>query len=116
MIAACIVLLYVSYAIPIASFLYRGRENILKGPFFLPRIGLFANIITVAWTLFTIVMYSLPYMRPVQAGNMNYVSVVYAVVAAIMACDWVCRGRKSFRGEGERRLVAEQVVGGMGRA
>jgi choline transport protein len=33
---------------------------------------------------------------------MNYVSVVYAVVAALVAVDYFVRGKKSFRGASER--------------
>lgn len=64
MVAACIVLLYVSYAIPIIALLIRGRNNIRHGPFWLGPIGLFANYVLLAWTLFTIIMYSFPYYYP----------------------------------------------------
>ena len=103
MITACIVMLYISYAIPVICLLIRGRSNIKHGPFWLGSFGLFANYVLLAWTLFTIVMYSFPYVYPVTAGSMNYVSVVYAVVIIIIAIDWVLRGRKSFRGAGERK-------------
>lgn len=110
MITACIVLLYVSYAIPVICLLVRGRSNIKHGPFWLGSFGLFANCVLLAWTLFTIIMYSFPYVYPVTAGSMNYVSVVYAVVIIIIAIDWVLRGRKSFRGVGERRNDLTVVV------
>ncbi|KAF2639289.1 choline transport protein-like protein [Massarina eburnea CBS 473.64] len=113
MITACIVLLYLSYSIPVACLLIRGRSTLKPGPFFLGPIGLFANIVTLCWTLFTLVMYSFPYAQPVSAGNMNYVSVVYAVVVCIMAVDWVFRGRKSFRGVGERKGDVEVVLHGV---
>ncbi|KAH7090510.1 choline transport protein [Paraphoma chrysanthemicola] len=102
MITACIVLLYLSYAIPVICLLIRGRSNIKPGPFWLGSIGLFSNIVLLMWTLFTLVMYSFPYAKPVAASNMNYVCVVYAVVTLITGLDWVFRGRKSFRGVGER--------------
>jgi choline transport protein len=55
-------------------------------------------------------MYSFPYVMPVTAGTMNYVSAVYAVVFIIIAVDWVLRGRKSFRGVGERKSDVTDVV------
>ncbi len=76
MVTATIVLLYLSYAVPIASLVFvRGRNNICRGPFWLGNIGLVANIVVLGWTAFTLVMYSFPYKMPVAAGNMNYVSV-----------------------------------------
>jgi|TARA_R110002003_G_scaffold9_2_gene348 choline transport protein len=71
MITACIVLLYLSYAIPVICLLIRGRSNIKPGPFWLGKIGLFSNIVLLMWTLFTLVMYSFPYAKPVAASNMN---------------------------------------------
>ncbi|KAF1977729.1 amino acid transporter [Bimuria novae-zelandiae CBS 107.79] len=110
MITACIVLLYISYAIPVICLLVRGRSNIKHGPFWLGPIGLVSNYVLLAWTLFTFVMYSFPYVYPVEAGTMNYVSAVYAVVIIIIAVDWTLRGRKSFRGVGERKSDVSEVV------
>ncbi|PWY86488.1 amino acid transporter [Aspergillus sclerotioniger CBS 115572] len=98
MVTACISLLYISYSIPVICLLYRGRDNIKHGPFWLGKWGLFANIVTLAWTLFCLVMYSFPASMPVTTGNMNYVSAVYGVVVFIILCDWFVRGRRSFRG------------------
>lgn len=110
MITACIVLLYISYAIPVVCLLVRGRSNIKHGPFWLGPIGHVANYVLLIWTLFTLIMYSFPYVMPVTAGTMNYVSAVYAVVFIIIAVDWVLRGRKSFRGVGERKSDVTEVV------
>lgn len=110
MITACIVLLYFSYSIPVLCLLLRGRSTLVPGPFFLGPIGLFANIVTLCWTLFTLIMYSFPYAKPVAPGNMNYVSLVYAVVVIIIGVDWTVRGRKTFRGVGERMGGVETVL------
>lgn len=110
MVTACIVLLYVSYAIPVICLLTRGRSNIPHGPFWLGPFGLLSNIVLLAWTLFTIVMYSFPYYKPVTAGTMNYVSAVYGVVVIIIAVDWLVRGKRSYRGQATRHMEAEEVV------
>ncbi|ORY12346.1 choline transport protein [Clohesyomyces aquaticus] len=110
MITACIVLLYISYAIPIICLLIKGRSNIKPGPFWLGKFGLVANCVLLIWTLFTLIMYSFPYAKPVKASNMNYVSAVYGVVTMIMAVDWLVRGRKSFRGVGERKSDVTEVL------
>ncbi|EAS27491.2 amino acid permease [Coccidioides immitis RS] len=107
MVTACIVLLYVSYAVPIICLLIRGRNNIKHGPFWLGKIGLAANIIVLSWTLFTIVIFSFPSVYPVEIGNMNYVSVVYAVVIILIVIDWFLRGKREFRGQSMRHNEAE---------
>jgi choline transport protein len=38
------------------------------------------------------------------------VCVVYAVIASITGLDYVFRGRKSFRGVGERKADVERIV------
>jgi choline transport protein len=69
MATACIVLLYVSYIIPVICLLVRGRNNIEHGPFWLGPIGLASNIILLLWTLFTIIMYSFPAVQPVTPAS-----------------------------------------------
>ena len=69
MVTACIVLLYISYAIPVVCLLYRGRDNIRHGPFWMGPLGYFSNIVLLLWTLFTLVMYSFPPVQPVTAGS-----------------------------------------------
>ncbi|KAK5689613.1 choline transporter [Elasticomyces elasticus] len=97
MVTATIVLLYISYAVPIYSLLFvRGRNNIRHGPFWLGKIGMVANVVVLCWTVFTLVMYSFPYTMPVAPENMNYVSAVYFAVSVIVAADWIFRGRKEY--------------------
>ncbi|MCJ1250382.1 hypothetical protein MMC30_007609 [Trapelia coarctata] len=112
MVIACIVLLYISYAIPITCLLIRGRNNIPHGPFWMGSIGLFSNIVLLAWTAFTFIMYSFPSVYPVLANNMNYVSAVYFVVVTIMLVDWFARGRTHYRGQQKRWEEAEILAEG----
>lgn len=131
MVTACIVLLYISYAIPIVCLLVRGRNNIRHGPFWLGPIGLFSNIVLLLWTVFTLVMYSFPPVFPVLAGSkyplllmarqrtqcadsqppdMNYVSAVYGVVVIIIVVDWFVRGKTHYRGQTLRHEEASHVL------
>lgn len=34
---------------------------------------------------------------------MNYVSAVYAVVVLIITIDWLVRGKREYRGQGDRK-------------
>jgi choline transport protein len=83
MVTASIVLLYVSYAIPVICLLLRGRETIRHGPFWLKRFGFFSNIILLFWTLFTVIMYSFPALMPVTAGSMFYVPYLKPVILSL---------------------------------
>ncbi|EUC34808.1 hypothetical protein COCCADRAFT_35627 [Bipolaris zeicola 26-R-13] len=111
MIAACIVLLYLSYAIPVICLLLRGRNNIDHGPFWLGPWGAVANVVLLVWTLFTLVMYSFPYAKPVKPGNMNYVSVVYVIVASFAGVYWLVSARKDFSTVEERKVEVLQGRG-----
>jgi choline transport protein len=68
MVTACIVLLYVSYALPVGCLLVKGR-NSLTGPFSMGALGLVSNIVLLMWTLFTLVMFSFPAVMPVAADS-----------------------------------------------
>lgn len=102
MVTACIVLLYISYAIPVICLLIRGRDNIRHGPFWMGKLGLLSNVVLLAWTAFTLIMYSFSPIQPVHPSNMNYVSAVYGVVVIIIVIDWFVRGRNGYRGQAAR--------------
>jgi hypothetical protein len=85
MVIACIVLLYISYAIPIICLLIKGRNNIPHGPFWMGPIGLFSNYVLLAWTLFTFIMYSFPSVQPVLPNSksspfLHYYAVFWSVL------------------------------------
>lgn len=79
MVVGCITFLLLSYLVPTACLLWVGRDNLKHGPFWLGKLGLFANIMTIFWAIFALVFFSLPSYMPVTAGTMNYVSAVYGV-------------------------------------
>lgn len=79
MVVGCITFLLLSYLVPTFCLLYRGRNNIRHGCFWLGKLGLFANLMTIAWTVFALVFFSFPSGMPVTAGTMNYVCVVYGI-------------------------------------
>ena len=109
MVTACIVLLYISYSIPVVLLLMKGRDNIKHGPFWLGGFGHFCNYVLLLWTAFTLVMYSFPYAKPVTAGSMNYVSAVYAVTFAIITVYWAVRGKRTFRSREEREGIVNTI-------
>lgn len=99
-ITACITLLLISYSIPTACLLANGRNRVKKGPFWLGKIGLICNIMTIVWTLFCLIFLSLPYILPVTKASMNYVSVVYVTIAIYIFIYWVFRKKYIICGDG----------------
>lgn len=88
MVVGCITFLLMGYAVPTLCLLYRGRNNIKHGPFWLGKIGLVANIVTILWTIFAVVFFSFPTVMPVSGGTMNYVSVVIVIYLIWALAYW----------------------------
>lgn len=83
MVVGCITFLLLSYLVPTFCLLYRGRNNIRHGPFWLGKWGFVANIITIFWAFFALIFFSFPSFMPVTGNTMNYFSAVL-----IVYCIW----------------------------
>jgi hypothetical protein len=53
---------------------------------------------SILWTIFTTVFFCFPAVMPVQANNMNYISVILVGYFLLAMVWWLFRGRKVFRG------------------
>jgi choline transport protein len=91
-----ILLQYISYSACVIMLLYHGRNNITPGPFWWPKFGPIANVVTIAWTVLTLVFYSFPASYPPTAGTMNYVSVVIVFMFVYSGAFWLVQGRKEY--------------------
>jgi choline transport protein len=113
LVIGVIIFQYLSYSIPIILLLIRGRNTLARGPFFLGKIGLFCNWVTyfprvmfgdkthrasLLWTVFTTVFFCFPAVMPVEANNMNYISVIVVGYFLLAMGWWFFRGRKVSRG------------------
>jgi len=104
-LSSSVVALNISYSIPVALLLIRGRHLLhppdLPSPptFTLGRIGgPIANIIGLAFAVLTTVFFLFPPELPVTPANMNYTIVVFGIIAIVSATTWVTSGRKNFKG------------------
>ncbi|CAH6719632.1 choline transport protein [[Candida] jaroonii] len=88
MVIGTITFLLLSYSVPILCLLYRGRDKVRHGPFWLGKIGMVSNIICLLWTAFGLVFYSFPTYLPVTAGSMNYISAVYGIYIILTLGFW----------------------------
>lgn len=97
LVAAGILLQYITYATSIGFLLLYGRNKLAKGPFWFPRLGYAANAVVVTWTLISLVFYSFPAYLPVKADQMNYVSCVVVGVIVYALVYWVIFGTREYR-------------------
>ncbi|KAH8731569.1 amino acid/polyamine transporter I [Phaeosphaeriaceae sp. PMI808] len=99
LIAASVVALGVSYAIPIAINVCRGRKMLPPRPFALPNaVGWAANLLGLSYTAVTTVLFLFPPAIPVTASNMNYCVVAFGIILFISTFQWYVDGRKNFTG------------------
>lgn len=96
-IGAGIVLQYITYSIPAALLLFKGRGNFPHGSFWWPRFGPIANIVVISWTLLITVFYSFPLFLPVEAASMNYLACVVVFAFLYAGGYWVLYGAKHYR-------------------
>ncbi|CAI8493173.1 unnamed protein product [Hanseniaspora opuntiae] len=97
LITGCISFLLFSYSIPIGLLVFQKKRNIQHGPFWLGKVGLFFNLVTLGWTVFALIFFSFPFVRPVKADNMNYSSVFIAAALLFIVGFWKYVASKKFR-------------------
>lgn len=92
--------LNLTYALPQAILLIRGRERILpKRPFTLGRqIGPICNAFSILWIIFITIMFCFPTSVPTTVADMNYVSVIIVGISLLILISWWGGKRKTFSG------------------
>ena len=112
--AASVVALGVSYGIPVAVNLFQGRRKLPERAFALPGwLGWTANIIGLAYTILTTVLFVFPPFLPVSGSSMNYCIVAFAIILLISTVQWFADGRKNY--EGPRVTIRTGSVDGVSR-
>ncbi|KAF2094128.1 amino acid permease [Rhizodiscina lignyota] len=99
-VSASVVALGITYAIPPAINCIRGRKMlpetrafVLPGPW-----GWVCNLIGIAYTILTTVLFVFPPALPVTGSNMNYCIAAFAIILIISVFQWYIDGRKNFNG------------------
>ncbi|KAK3325134.1 amino acid/polyamine transporter I [Apodospora peruviana] len=97
--SASVVALGVTYAIPPAINILRGRKMLPPTKVFkLPEwLGWIVNLVGIAWTILTTVLFVFPPELPVTSANMNYCIVAFGVILLISGATWVLDGRKHYK-------------------
>ncbi|KAK8094316.1 amino acid/polyamine transporter I [Apiospora hydei] len=98
--AASVVALGVTYAIPPAINVLRGRKMLPPTRAFkLPEpVGWVLNIVGIAWAILTTVLFVFPPETPVTPDNMNYAIAAFGVMLLIAVTTWFVDGRKHYVG------------------
>lgn len=99
-VSASVVALGITYAMPPAVGLLRGRKMLPETRSFkLPgALGWICNIVGVLYTILTTVLFVFPPEIPVSGSSMNYCVVAFAVVIIISLIQWAVDGRKNYTG------------------
>lgn len=87
-----------SYGVPVLVNLIQHRKAVQGSPYPLGKFGFLINIICIVWICFAVVIFCMPVSLPVDAGAMNYASVVFAGFAAIAILWYFLYARKNFKG------------------
>jgi choline transport protein len=116
-VSLCTVSAFMSYLLPIGSFLwyriYHG-DAVQYGQWKLGRFGIPINIFALCWCIFFIVILPFPTILPVTAQDFNYGGPILLAVLAILSVDWVIRGRKHYHGPVIEVTVHESTENGHG--
>ena len=88
-----------SYLAAILPHLLSRRSNLIPGPFWMNGfLGYAVHGISCLYIAAFIVIFSFPYVLPVQAGNMNYSCLILGGLTVFISVNWVFKGRKGYTG------------------
>ncbi|KAL1641951.1 hypothetical protein SLS58_005787 [Diplodia intermedia] len=93
-----VICLTASYAVPIAISLITGRGQVAEGSFYLGKLGVFCNVVSLCWSLLAIPLFCMPTTIPVAAETMNYASVVFFAFVMMSLGWYVAWGHRNYQG------------------
>ncbi|KKA29902.1 hypothetical protein TD95_001493 [Thielaviopsis punctulata] len=94
-----VICLTASYATPIAISLLNGRRQLQGAKFFLGNgLGVFCNIVSLAWSALAMPLFCMPSYLPVTAATVNYAPAVFVAAMAVSAIWYWAWGRKHYSG------------------
>ncbi|GJN89992.1 hypothetical protein Rhopal_002981-T1 [Rhodotorula paludigena] len=103
-LSSSVVFLNISYCVPIALLLIRGRHLLRPESFPSPTwtlgpiLGPIANVVALCFTAVTSVFFLFPPEAEVTGSSMNYAVAVFGLIAIVSIATWFLQGRKSFSG------------------
>lgn len=94
-ITSAVFLLNLSYAVPQAIMVFRGRDKCLpRRPLNLGLWGYLCNVFAPLWIMIMCVLVSMPPELPVFTTSMNYTAPILLGLFLIILCFWFTTGRQ----------------------
>ncbi|WWD19402.1 hypothetical protein CI109_103862 [Kwoniella shandongensis] len=111
-LSSSVVLLEISYVIPITLVLVRGTRVLEpagypKRVLTMGRFRPFVNAFALIFAIVTIVFFCFPPAIPVSGTSMNYVVVVVAFVTLMSLISWIISGKRHYQGPKVKVVHAE---------
>ncbi|PYH93950.1 choline transporter [Aspergillus ellipticus CBS 707.79] len=101
-ISTTVIVAQISFAIPAVLLLVRRRDpHYLPSnrPFKVPHaLGYAANTVCIVWAIILTIFFCFPTELPVTGSNMNYASVVLAVMLILGVGNWFAYARRNYHG------------------
>ena len=109
-VGSFVLLSSVSYLAAILPHLLTRRSNVVPGPFWMKGAwGFIVNGISCAYIIVFAIIYCFPFALPVDAGNMNYASLITGGLTVFVAVWWVFRARKGYTGPPPVMVPGQEV-------
>jgi amino acid transporter len=89
--------LYIAYVLPTFLRLLKG-QRFERGPWHLGRWSYVVGWVAVVWVVIISILFMLPTINPITAGNFNYTVVAVLVVIGFAGIYWAVSARKWFTG------------------
>ena len=77
---------------------FNKEDPIVFGPWSMGRIGLFVNILAIAFCTFLVIFVPFPTILPITAQNMNYAAPIFIGVILLALVDYAIRGHRTYVG------------------
>ncbi|RDW74548.1 putative choline transport protein [Aspergillus mulundensis] len=101
-ISTTVIVAQISFAIPAVLLILRRRSTHFlpeSRPFRVSNVlGYVCNVVCIIWALILTVFFCFPTVLPVTGGNMNYASVVLAVMLIVGVANWFAYARGHYHG------------------
>lgn len=93
-----VITLTASYASPIAISLFTGRKAVQTAKFRLGALGIFCNVVALAWSALAMPLFCMPATVPVTAETVNYAPVVFVFATLVSGLWYLAWGHKNYVG------------------
>ncbi|GAQ33308.1 choline transporter [Aspergillus tubingensis] len=97
-ITSAVLFLNITYTVPQAILLVRGRSLLPQRYLKLNFTGYMCNAFSVLWIVLLAVLICMPPNLPVTTGSMNYICIILIAVFLLINLLWFAIGRKNFEG------------------